>query len=248
MNRWTRWIALVGIVLCSTVNPTANTLAGGWGVTTLEALPEQIVAGKPFEIRFVIRQHGQTVLTDQKPTFDITNASTGNRLPVVTAVFSRTLQRYTAMIAIPAAGQWKWEMTSFPTQKMPMLTVVGAQEARIALKVNSISRGHDLFIAKGCFMCHRHVDVPGSGQFADAYGANSAPSVTSTSYSAEYLSAWLKNPKAIKPATMMPKLELTSAEIQSLVAFLMAPKPVIRPVAQTTPQPESAVRAPTAQP
>ena len=40
--------------------------------------------------------------------------------------------------------------------------------------------------------------------------------------SADYLTAWLDNPAAVKPSTVMPALRLDKAEIEALIAFLNA--------------------------
>lgn len=245
------------VLLCATMNTPAPAIAGGWGVTTLESLPARVVAGQPFEIRFVIRQHGVTLNKDLQPVFEIFNAKTPKRLSNVTAVYSSTLQRYVATITIPTAGEWRWMMTSFPSQRMPTLTVVNASEAKLAKPVPAAVRGRDLFVAKGCFMCHGHAQVPESGQFSDAYGGNGAPNLDHLPYSAAYLDQWLADPKSIKPKTMMPRLELTRAEIQSLVAFLrtapLAVQPASKvptrvPAPEVTPPPDSVPRVLTAQP
>ncbi|HZY41567.1 MAG TPA: cytochrome c, partial [Anaerolineae bacterium] len=78
--------------------------------------------------------------------------------------------------------------------------------------------GRDLFMAKGCVMCHLHPDV----QTKDGpywIGAE-PPALNNGKYTAEYLRVWLKDPAALKPQTEMPKLGLSDAEIEALIAFL----------------------------
>jgi cytochrome c2 len=81
--------------------------------------------------------------------------------------------------------------------------------------------GLALFNAKGCASCHQHAAVAGSGQFSGG-PAGTAPVLTNYPGDPAYLRAWLRDPKAIKPATGMPTLGLSEPEIDALVAFLKA--------------------------
>src|SRR5688572_2150064 len=40
---------------------------GGWATVTVENLPDQLVAGTPYNLTFSIRQHGDNLLTDLTP-------------------------------------------------------------------------------------------------------------------------------------------------------------------------------------
>ena len=81
--------------------------------------------------------------------------------------------------------------------------------------------GLALFKAKGCASCHQHAAVAGSGKFSGGPGGL-APILTGYPGDPAYARAWLRDPKAIKPATGMPNLNLSAAEIEALVAFLKA--------------------------
>lgn len=82
----------------------------------------------------------------------------------------------------------------------------------------TVSYGKALFQAKGCVVCHSHRDVAGSGVMTLA----NIPTLSDYAVIPEYVQRWLSNPKAIKPATVMPNLNLKSDEIDALVAFLAA--------------------------
>jgi cytochrome c2 len=78
--------------------------------------------------------------------------------------------------------------------------------------------GKALFSAKGCMTCHRHAAVPGSGMIGDP----DVPNLTNYTPNADFLRTWLKDPKAVRPQTWMPNLELKQEEIEALIAFLSA--------------------------
>lgn len=78
------------------------------------------------------------------------------------------------------------------------------------------SYGRALFVAKGCAGCHRHaaVDV--------AWSTGMGPNLTNYEPAPDFVRAWLRDPQAIRPETMMPNLELSDEEIDALIAFLAA--------------------------
>jgi|RhiMetdeSRZDD1v2_1073273.scaffolds.fasta_scaffold518356_1 cytochrome c2 len=78
--------------------------------------------------------------------------------------------------------------------------------------------GRALFSAKGCVTCHHHGAIPGSGQL----GGSDVPDLTNYTANADFLRTWLKDPRAIRPNTWMPNLELKQDEIEALIAFLSA--------------------------
>jgi len=79
--------------------------------------------------------------------------------------------------------------------------------------------GRALFAAKGCAGCHRHDEVPGSGEF----GGNDVPELTDYAADPDFLRVWLKDPKSVRANTRMPNLGLSQAEIEALIVFLSAP-------------------------
>jgi cytochrome c2 len=80
--------------------------------------------------------------------------------------------------------------------------------------------GQDLFLAKGCMMCHQHDAVREARKVLGDFSIG--PDLTHRKLDPDYLRTWLKDPKAVKPATQMPNLELKKDEIEALIAFLTA--------------------------
>ena len=73
--------------------------------------------------------------------------------------------------------------------------------------------GKTLFVAKGCVNCHAHRDFTAA---PESFG----PVLSNYQPNAEYVRRWLRDPAAIKPATQMPNLRLSEAEIEALIAYL----------------------------
>ena len=91
------------------------------------------------------------------------------------------------------------------------------KEAVVAASVDSqVELGRDLFIAKGCMLCHSHNDTNKIREF----GVDIGPNLTNFSASPEYLRVWLKDPSAAKSTAKMPALGLSDSEIEALIAFI----------------------------
>ena len=82
--------------------------------------------------------------------------------------------------------------------------------------VDLVAQGRALFVAKGCVSCHSHAALPNSGPFR----GDDVPDLSTPRSDADFLRGWLANPAAMKPGTYMPKLGLSDAEIDALIAFL----------------------------
>jgi mono/diheme cytochrome c family protein len=76
-----------------------------------------------------------------------------------------------------------------------------------------VAMGKTLFVAKGCVNCHAHRDFTSA---TESFG----PVLSDYQPNAEYVRRWLHDPAAIKPATQMPNLRLSEAEIDALIAYL----------------------------
>lgn len=88
-----------------------------------------------------------------------------------------------------------------------------------------VELGRDLFIAKGCIVCHDHRDLSEVRRgFADFRVGPDLPSLMTMSAEPALLHTWLKDPTAIKPDAQMPNLELKKTEIEALTAFLLSSK------------------------
>lgn len=112
----------VGCILLAAGWGLPQARAGGWAVVTLESLPAEVVAARPFTVRFSVRQHGQHLMSDLSPTVTAVHSQTQARV-TATAVESSTGGTYEAAITLPAAGQWRWSIEAFTaTYTMPPLT------------------------------------------------------------------------------------------------------------------------------
>jgi hypothetical protein len=103
--------------------------AGGWAVVTLDALPQNVVAGQPIPIGMTIRQHGRTLWK-----FDDVRVrgyyATGETFE--TRAVMDTVGHYTATLNFPRAGKWRWAVASGLApewQTMPDLQVADAAQA-----------------------------------------------------------------------------------------------------------------------
>jgi cytochrome c oxidase subunit 2 len=76
------------------------------------------------------------------------------------------------------------------------------------------AKGERLFMAQGCYGCHTVGRV----------GTPIGPDLThvGVKYSPAYLERWLRDPAAQRPSAHMPRLELSSEEIDALAAYLAA--------------------------
>ena len=94
--------------------------------------------------------------------------------------------------------------------------------------VGDSDRGRAAFISKACSMCHR---VEGVGQAVqDVSGAEKAPDLThiasvpliagTLERTDENMRAWLSDPQAVKPGTLMPKVSMTEDMMNNIIAFL----------------------------
>ena len=106
-----------------------------------------------------------------------------------------------------------------------IVSAAGQPEAKSEAKTitadSSISQteiGRQLFIAKGCMVCHSHSETNNIREF----GVDVGPALTDKKFSPEYLRMWLQDPRAVKPSTQMPTLGLSNAEIEALIAFINA--------------------------
>lgn len=101
---------------------TLPVFAGGWAVVTLDELPTNIIAGEPFSIGFMVRQHGHTPMDGLSPT--ITATLDKDAQFVVNAEPSGKPGHYTATLTFPKEGEWRWSIQAFSMdQPMPILNV-----------------------------------------------------------------------------------------------------------------------------
>lgn len=112
-----------------------------------------------------------------------------------------------------AAGQPKADATLAPHGSAGESEV---KEVSVISPVSQVELGRDLFIAKGCMMCHSHNETNKIREF----GVDMGPDLTNLTASPEYLRVWLKDPSAAKSTAQMPTLGLSDSEIDALIAFI----------------------------
>lgn len=215
-----RSVMRTGLVLLAAAAVMAAAY-GGWAVVTVENLPDELIASRPYNLTFSIRQHGVDLMEVSNPRIEL--RSDKEKL-VARAVPTNKKGYYTATVNVPTAGDWDATIhTSFGDSKldlMPMTAV--APGARHAVQYTAAGRGERLFVAKGCVVCHEHAAVKGSGKY------DIGPSLTTARFDAGYLRKFLRNPSS-KPPTRdarMPNLNLSDADIESLVAFINGTAPI----------------------
>jgi cytochrome c2 len=107
------------------------TLASGWAVITLDQLPTEVVAGKPIQLGFMIRQHGRTAWLYDQVMVQAVQTQSHERISVQ-AKAEGARGHYTATLNFPQAGTWRWGIESglMPGQQpMPDLTVLASSQA-----------------------------------------------------------------------------------------------------------------------
>ncbi len=82
--------------------------------------------------------------------------------------------------------------------------------------------GKQLFVAKGCVVCHTH-DAVADVKRTIGFNFDQAPVLTDYSAAPDYLAKWLDDPASLRPNAYMPDLNLSEDEIGALAAFLNSP-------------------------
>ena len=126
--------------------------------------------------------------------------------------------------ALAAAGLALLALSALPGRAPATATTVEAPATAAPAAAAPLAQadyGRALFSAKGCVTCHHHDAIPGSGQL----GGSEVPNLTNYTVNADFLRTWLKDPRAIRPNTWMPNLELKQDEIEALIAFLSVKQP-----------------------
>jgi len=93
-----------------------------------------------------------------------------------------------------------------------------SSEAFSDSSISQIELGRQLFIAKGCIICH----VNSKAASASEYWTIEMGATNLSKFSAhpDVLRMRLKDPSSVKSDTQMPKLELSDAEIEALIVFI----------------------------
>ena len=96
--------ALLSLALAALVGSSpAPESFGGWASISVEKVPDQVVAGKAFELVFVVKQHGKTPLNGLKPTLEIKGATPVDR---VAAEPGKEKGQYKATVVLATVGSY----------------------------------------------------------------------------------------------------------------------------------------------
>lgn len=100
--------------------------AGGWAVTTLDSMPDEIRADAAYQVGYTIRQHGQTPFDNAKTSIEVT--SPGGQILRFEARPSGPAGHYVAEVRFPAAGTFGWKVNQdwFGVQELGTVTVLPA--------------------------------------------------------------------------------------------------------------------------
>src|SRR5688500_1772493 len=125
----TRLVTLAAALLL--VALAAPAAAGGWAVTTLDAVPDRFEAGRAYDIGYTIRQHGVTPVDLASTGIRITSADSGKQI-TFDGRRHGAVGHYVARVSFPAAGAWKWEALQdwFGAQPLGQLEVAHPASAQ----------------------------------------------------------------------------------------------------------------------
>jgi len=213
-----QWIiaGVASLVLAATLH------AGGWAIVTVRDLPEYAVAGKPFQLAFMVRGHGIEPLDGLEPKITATSAGS---VVKASAVATKKTGEYAATLALPRAGTWRIQIAgTIDDLTLPGLTVI-APASSPPPPLSQAAFGRRLFVAKGCIGCHTNREVE------TEILAGIGPDLTGKRFPEAYLKSLLADPKSAfaSPRTdsnwEMPNLGLTKSEIAALTAFMNRERP-----------------------
>jgi len=123
------------------------------------------------------------------------------------------------VVAQPQADFDRWMAANSVDTPAATYPIVTAKQAATA---SEEAKGHTLFLQKGCSGCHAVNGVSKGAVGPNLTYFNSRATFAGAIFGNdnESLRAWLRDPPAEKPGSLMPKLNLAEDEITSLIAYL----------------------------
>jgi hypothetical protein len=119
-------IALLAAVAFAALTGTAH--AGGWATVELGEMPSGLVAGEPWRVELIVKQHGVTPMADVKPSVRIDNGT--GTVRTFHARPTSKVGTYVADVTFPSGGTWRTRIFDGFTDAVPHrlspLTVGGA--------------------------------------------------------------------------------------------------------------------------
>jgi cytochrome c2 len=167
-------------------------------------------------------------LNFQKRPFMKLKASRGARkLPMWTAL-ALAVASAAMIAACGGGGREATESDSAPTAtKAVTQQATTAAPAAPAGDGDEFAAAKSLFKSKGCIGCHM---VSGIAEATGTIGpsldglASRAELAAGLTVNAENLAKWIKEPSSVKPGTVMPRLGLDDADVDTLVGWLLTLK------------------------
>jgi mono/diheme cytochrome c family protein len=213
MNKW------LAVTLAVAFTAGAGILdAGGWAVVTVGAVPDSVVAGRPFSLDYAVRQHGQHLVANLPGR--ITARLAAASVEAVADSDGRT-GHYAASLTLPTPGVWTITIRSGFTKStvtLPMTAVAPGDPLAAAPPLEIL--GKRLFTTKGCATCHRYARAQSGDAVTTAYG----PRLDFRVYSTPFLERVLADPTVLPRWTQspfaMPNLGLNEREIAAIAAFM----------------------------
>jgi hypothetical protein len=194
--------------------------AGGWATVTVKHMPEYLVAGKPAELRLLVRQHGVSPL-DGLTVAVRALAPGGMEARAIARPVAGAKGEYAAQLTVPSAGHWTIRIDTDWPATPPLLPVTAIPDgSRAPAALSQVARGERLFVSKACLTCHVNTEVSGKNLLS------AGPELTGRTFQPDYLRKFLADPagtlgKATPPRVgEMPNQQLTTDEIDALVAFM----------------------------
>jgi mono/diheme cytochrome c family protein len=214
-------LGLLGIV-------ALTAYAGGWATVTVKNMPEYFVAGKPAELRFLVRQHGFSRLDGLSVSVRATAPGASEAKAVITPAAGAVKGQYAAVLTLPKAGDWTIRIETGWPATSPLLPVKAIPEGSPApAPLSQVARGERLFVSKACITCHVNKEVAATNLL------QAGPDLTGRTFPADYLRKFLADPAGTSgkvgpgQAGEMPNQELTAGEIGDLVAYINRERPQV---------------------
>ena len=110
-----RRIAL--LLVLAVLVPAEVAQAGGWATVELGESPSGLVAGKPWRVELIVKQHGITPMADVTPSITIVSAAGAERR--FAAHPTGPVGHYVADVEFPSGGEWSARISDGFTDAAP---------------------------------------------------------------------------------------------------------------------------------
>ena len=117
-----RRIALLGMAFVMVLAVGIPAYAGGWAVTTVDAVNGETVAGEEFEVIYTILQHGRTPVNVDETALIFRRQDVKQEI-VVPGIPTGKTGTYVAHANLPAAGNWLWTVDPGWFEDQPLGTI-----------------------------------------------------------------------------------------------------------------------------